>query len=229
MSIEPTQEYINLDKEKVADKNVEKTREKILQLLKLNGETTVGDLSQELGVSSVNIRGHLSRLERDGLVMMRCEKTQDRGRPSHLYKLTDKGHATFPSTYNQLASDVLNQVKRLFGIQAVRTICTGRMEEFLKQLQERCKEIPLDGTKMDELAKLLRSMGYICEVNESGNSEYVLTIKHCPISEVATDFPEICAAELKMQREALNAKVTLKRMIPQGGVSCYYRIVFNQK
>src|ERR1043166_6926754 len=76
-----------------SDKTTDKTREKILQLLKINGEMTVAALSEELEVSSVNIRGHLSRMDRDGLVSMRCEKGHDRGRPSHLYQLTEKGHA----------------------------------------------------------------------------------------------------------------------------------------
>src|SRR5690242_12296690 len=94
------------------------TREKILQLLKVNDEMTVGALSDELEVSGVNIRGHLSRLERDGLVVMRCENNHERGRPSHIYKLTEKGNQLFPSTYNHLASEVLRQVKRMFGLQA---------------------------------------------------------------------------------------------------------------
>jgi predicted ArsR family transcriptional regulator len=225
MSTEPISELT----EQSHDKTAEKTREKILQLLKMTGEMTVGELSHELDVSGVNVRGHLSRLERDGLVMMRSEKTDGRGRPSHIYKLTEKGHANFPSASNHLASELLTQVKRIFGVQAVRTIFAGRAEEFLKHLQEKFKDSNLDINKIDELAKLLRNMGYVCEVSENGNSEYVLNIKHCPISQVASEFPEVCAAELKMQREALNAKVTLKRTIPQGGGSCYYRIIFNQK
>src|SRR5437870_13452650 len=86
------------------------TRDKILELLRVNGEMTVGALSDELAVSGVNIRGHLSRLERDSLVTMRVVKSQERGRPSFLYKLTDKGHELFPSTSTHLASDVLRQV-----------------------------------------------------------------------------------------------------------------------
>lgn len=212
-----------------AENKIDKTREKILQLLKMHGEMTVGELSQELEVSGVNVRGHLSRLERDGLVSMRSENSHERGRPSHIYRLTDKGHATFPSSYNMLASDVLKQVKRIFGNQAVRSIFAGRADEFLQQLQERCKDKPLEGTKVSELADLLRSMGYIVEVSAVGTNEYMLTINHCPISEVATSFPEICAAELKMQREALDAKVSLRRTIPQGGAKCFYRILFHQK
>jgi predicted ArsR family transcriptional regulator len=187
---------------------------------------TVGALSEELSVSGVNIRGHLSRLERDGLVTMRCENNHERGRPSHIYKLTDKGHETFPSAYNHLASEVLRQVKRMFGLQAVRSIFAGRAEEFLQQLQERLKNKPLEVTKVSELAELLRSMGYLVEVSAIGSNEYMLTIKHCPISQVATDFPEVCAAELNMQRQALDAKVSLKRTIPKGGGGCFYRILF---
>ena len=206
---------------------VDKTREKVLQLLKVNGETTVASLSEELAVSGVNIRGHLSRLERDGLVDMRCEKSNDRGRPSHLYQLTEKGHSTFPSTYNHLASDVLKQVKQMFGLQAVRSIFAGRAEEFVHQLRDKFQGKPLEVTKISEVAELLRKMGYLVEVNAVGSHEYMLVIKHCPISQVASDFPEVCAAELNMQRQALGATVSLKRTIPQGGVGCYYRILFS--
>jgi predicted ArsR family transcriptional regulator len=207
----------------------DKTREKILQLLKINGEMPVSALSQELEVSGVNIRGHLSRMERDGLISMRCEKSQERGRPSYLYKLTEKGHANFPSAYNQLANDVLKQVKQLFGIQAVSSIFAGRAQEFLQQLQEKFKGAPLEITKISELAELLRKMGYLVDVNAIGNNEYMLTIKHCPISQVAADFPEVCTAELNMQRQALNAQVSLRKTIPQGSVSCHYHIIFHHK
>lgn len=207
----------------------DKTREKILQLLKINGEMPVSTLSEELNVSGVNIRGHLSRMERDGLISMRCEKSQERGRPSYLYKLTEKGYAHFPSAYNQLANDVLKQVKQIFGIQAISSIFAGRAQEFLQQLQEKFKGSPLEITKISELAELLRKMGYLVEVNAVGNSEYMLTIKHCPISQIATDFPEVCTAELNMQRQALNAQVSLRRTIPQGSNSCHYHIVFHSK
>lgn len=207
------------------------TRDRILELLKIHGEMTVSSLSQELAVSGVNIRGHLSRLERDGLVCMRIasDKAHERGRPSYLYKLTDKGHDLFPSAYNDLASDVLHQVKKLFGIQAVRDIFLGRAEQFLAQLHEKLKGNTLEVTKVSELAELLRKLGYIVEVEAVGFNEYMLTIKHCPISQIAADFPEVCAAELNMQRQALDAKVQLKRQIPRGGPNCYYRIHFKQQ
>lgn len=207
------------------------TRDKILELLKLNSEMTVAALSEELKVSGVNIRGHLSRLERDDLVSMRQDKSaeHERGRPSFLYKLTEKGHQVFPSSYNHLASDVLTQVKKLFGIQAIRSIFAGRAHDFLGQLQDKFKGKPLEVTKVSEIAELLRSLGYLVEVTAEGRNEYLLTIKHCPISQIATDFPEVCAAELKMQREALGAKVSLKRTIPRGGNSCFYRILFSGK
>ncbi len=207
----------------------DKTREKILQLLKINGEMTVGALSDELKVSGVNIRGHLSRMERDGLVSMRCEKLPERGRPSYLYKLTEKGNANFPSAYNQLATDVLKQVKQMFGMQAISSIFAGRAQEFLYQLQEKFKGKPLEVTKISELAELLRHMGYLVDVSAIGNNEYLLTIKHCPISQVAADFPEVCAAELNMQRQALDAQVSLRRTIPQGSTSCHYHIIFQNK
>ncbi len=202
------------------------TRDKILQLLKVNGEMTVQSLEEELEVSGVNIRGHLSRLERDGLVCMRSDKIHERGRPSYLYKLTDKGHELFPSTYDHLVSDVLRQVKRIFGNQAVRSIFAGRADEFLQGLQEKFQGKALDVTKVSELAELLRGLGYQVDVSAVGCNEYMLTIKHCPISQVAADFPEVCAAELNMQREALGAQVSLKRTIPHGGGGCYYRILF---
>ncbi|MEW6730263.1 MAG: transcriptional regulator [Acidobacteriota bacterium] len=205
------------------------TRDKILELLKVNGEMTVQALSEELKMSGVNVRGHLSRLERDELVSMRTEKHNERGRPSHLYKLTDKGHEIFPSSYETLAADVLRQVRRMFGHQAVRSIFAGRAEEFLQQLQQKLQGKALEVTKVSEMAELLRSLGYLVEVNAVGCNEYMLTIKHCPISQVATHFPEVCAAELNLQREALGAKVSLKRTIPHGGGGCYYRILFNTK
>jgi predicted ArsR family transcriptional regulator len=96
-------------------------------------------------------------------------------------------------------------------------------------LQERFRDKPLEVSRISELAELLRRLGYTVEVTAVGTSEYLLTIKHCPISNVAADFPEVCEAELQMQREALGAKVSLNRTIFQGGSNCHYRILFQQK
>ena len=90
------------------------TRQEILQHLQRNGRATVKELGQLLGLTSTGIRQHLTVLERDGLVLAR-EERGGVGRPTLVYSLTDKAEALFPRSYDELANNLLEEIRASEG------------------------------------------------------------------------------------------------------------------
>jgi DNA-binding MarR family transcriptional regulator len=70
------------------------SRENILLLLKKRGPMSVNELKKELNITGPAIRQHLMFLEGEGLVD-HAVKRQSIGRPTHLYKLTEKAEDFF--------------------------------------------------------------------------------------------------------------------------------------
>ena len=76
-----------------------KSQEKILQRLKTRGEQSVKILSNQLDMTTMGVRQHLAELENKGFVTQTREEKQTRGRPVHLWRLTQTGHQRFPDGY----------------------------------------------------------------------------------------------------------------------------------
>ena len=67
---------------------MERTRDEVLRLLHEQGDHSVAELAQAIGVSDSSVRRHLDLLEADGLVVTRMERIP-RGRPITRYALSE--------------------------------------------------------------------------------------------------------------------------------------------
>jgi predicted ArsR family transcriptional regulator len=91
------------------------TKAEILALLKRNGGHSVGELAAALHLASITIRQHLTRLQRDGLVV--AERWSQGSNRSHfLYRLTAKAHAAaFPRRSDRLVELLVRDIGHLDG------------------------------------------------------------------------------------------------------------------
>jgi predicted ArsR family transcriptional regulator len=88
------------------------TKAEILALLKRSGHT-VSELAAELGLASITIRQHLTRLQRDALVVAE-QRSGLSGRPHYVFRLTAKAHAAaFPGRSDRLVELLLREVGTL--------------------------------------------------------------------------------------------------------------------
>lgn len=91
------------------------TRTEILTLLKRNGGHSVAELARELGLAPITVRQHLTRLERDGLLLSE-RGTRESGRPHHVYRLTAKAHAAaFPRRTDRIIELLVREIEGLEG------------------------------------------------------------------------------------------------------------------
>ena len=146
----------------------ERTKKRLLELMNRHGALTAQDLAQKLEISVPAARRHLSDLQVQGLIGMNIERPSGRGRPQHVFALTEQGEATFPKNYSSLCIDVLRHVEQVFGEKAVLKIFESRNVDLAAVLREAAPEgLPL-AERLERMAAVLTEAGFDAVVESSG-------------------------------------------------------------
>ncbi|GGO19827.1 helix-turn-helix transcriptional regulator [Deinococcus humi] len=202
----------------------ERTKVRLLELVKRHGPQTAQDLAARLEVSVPAARRHLGDLQEQGLLLSRTERPGGRGRPQHVFSLTERGEAAFPRTYSGLCVDVLRHVEGLFGDGAVLKVLDARNVEIAARLQNDLpNHLPLED-RIRRLAVLLTDMGFD-PVLEKDGADWCLTQRNCPNLTVARQYSQLCDSELRLYAELLGTRVVRESRIACGQAACRYRIV----
>ena len=197
------------------------TRMRILQLLKMRAGMTVGQLTEALHISQMGVRQHLVILESEELIAYYREK-QGRGRPRHIYQLTDEANSLFPTTYANFAVGLMHEVAKFNGPGFINKVFRGRMKSQLETYQQRLAGKALR-ERIEELARIRDEEGYMARFEEA-EDDYILTEHNCPIAVIAHEYPYVCEIELALFRQSLDAKVVREEHLRQGSHKCCYRI-----
>ena len=113
------------------------TRSEILILLKRSGGRSVAELAGELGLAPITVRQHLTRLERDGLLIAdRCHNGT--GRPHYVFRLTAKAHAAaFPRRSDRLIELLVREIGNMDGSELEGISSSERMCLVLRRVAQR--------------------------------------------------------------------------------------------
>ncbi|WP_407538755.1 transcriptional regulator [Deinococcus radiomollis] len=197
------------------------TKARLLELVKRHGSPTAQALAQELDISLPAARKHLCDLQEAGLIASRTEKPGGRGRPQHVYALSDRGESTFPKSYASLCSDVLRHIEDLFGEGAVLQVLNARQAEMYSRLAAGIQgELP---ERVQTLALKLREAGYAAEALEEDGVWYLVE-RNCPALKVAREYGQMCESELKLYSDLLGVPVVRESRIACGAAECRYRL-----
>jgi predicted ArsR family transcriptional regulator len=200
---------------------VQKSRQVILDFLKQRERATLDELSAESGLAPMSVRGHLSVLERDGLITYE-ELRGKIGRPKFVYSLTDRGHDQFPSSYHILCNRVLaaaTSASADAGPDLASRIAEGWADDHKSRVAGKTL-----GQQVNVLAAIRSEEGAMA-FSEARGDGFVLHQRHCPASCVAAKFPQIiCTAEIGFIRRLLNASVERVSWALNGDSTCSYLI-----
>ena len=198
------------------------SRRQILLALKERGGLTADVLAEMLQISAVAVRRHLDNLKHSGLIEYR-ELRQGMGRPSFIYSLTEKTDHIFPRNYEELAQEVIDTIRDLYGQDAVDAIFDKRFEK-IKEIYKK----QIDGQTLEEriaqLAQLRQQDGYMAIWQDNDDGTFIMTERNCPIQSVAAGSCEACAQDLQLFVELLDADVSREDHLMQGDDSCSYQI-----
>ena len=197
------------------------TKARLLELVKRLGAPTAQALARELDISVPAARKHLCDLQESGLIASRTEKPCGRGRPQHVYVLSDRGESTFPKSYATLCSDVLRHVQVLFGEGAVLQVLSSRQAELHSRLSP---VIQGDlAQRVHTLAQTLQEAGYASEAFQEDGVWYLVE-RNCPALKVAREYSQMCGSELQLYTDLLGVPVVRETRIACGAAECRYRI-----
>ena len=194
-----------------------------MRLLKVKGPMMADELSKHIEISTVGVRGHLTSLERDGLVSFQTER-RGVGRPRYVYSLTDQGDEMFPRTYPQVANGLLDALRSLDGEIAIDRIFEKRTEWLAPQYSSRMMDKALS-ERVAELAAIRTEEGYMADWEQVSEDEFLLREQNCAIFQLANKTPQACSFELELFRRVLDgASVNRDDHMMSGDGMCTYVI-----
>lgn len=192
----------------------------LLEMLRVEGRAGISELEAGLGVTATAVRQRLERLMRAGLVE-RSSISRGRGRPSHVYSLTDKGRRVGGDNFQDLAMVLWREV-RTVSDPAVRRGLLTRIGTALADRYRASVAGNSPKERLERAAAIMRERQISCGVSSTEGDLPVLVSYSCPYPELAEQDRGICAAERLMLQELVGAPVQLSECRLDGGSCCKF-------
>jgi predicted ArsR family transcriptional regulator len=198
------------------------TRGAVVQLLLEAGPITASQIGLRLGLSAAGVRRHLDALLEAGDAQANAAASwqqSGRGRPAKRYRLTAAGRAKLGHTYDDLAAAAMRQLREIGGDEAVRSFARRRIDIILSGVPVAAGDVEAGA---ERVAAALTGAGYATTTARVGGPVTGVQIcqHHCPVSHVASEFPELCEAEQEAMAEVLGTHVQRLATIANGDCAC---------
>lgn len=191
----------------------------ILDLLRKREVLTVSELADSMGVTATAVRQRLTRLLAQQLIRREAAK-EGRGRPSHYYRLTDKGQRETGSNFADLAMALWHEVRAIKDSEVRR----GLLQRISSRLVESYRGRMGQGRdeRMESVVELFRDRQVPFEVDRSNPQLPVLTALACPYPELAEQDRSICSLERMMFSELVGENLRLSSCRLDGERCCSF-------
>jgi len=201
---------------------VEHSDRQFLERLHQLGGGTVQEICADLGVTATAVRQRLVRLQ--GLEMVARELVRaSRGRPHHVYRVTQAALCELGDNYAELAQILWRELRNIEE-PSIRERLVSRVEDALvEQFGKVAARAPLSD-RMSQLTSALRDRGFQVEMDRSGPLP-ILRENSCPYYELASEDPAICELEQAVFRRVLGADVKLTQCCLDGHRCCEFQAV----
>lgn len=203
------------------------TRETILQLIIERGPITAANLAKLLYLTPAAVRRHIGVLEEDAAIEVHETMPTTRarrGRPARHYVATLEGQSTMKNQYSAIATDALDFIRQELGPEMIETFANKRIEEFEEKYRAELDKAGDDPTsRAQALTKKLSEDGYAASLRTVGpRGGYALQLcqGHCPVQQVAGEFPELCEAETQAFSRLLGVHVQRLATLAGGDHVC---------
>jgi predicted ArsR family transcriptional regulator len=198
---------------------VEPGDRQFLERLHALGGGTVQEICADLEVTATAVRQRLVRLQALNLVSRELVRS-GRGRPHHVYRVTQAGLCELGDNYAELAQILWREMNKIED-RSVRERLVSRVEDALvEQFGKAGGRGPL-ADRMHQLTTALRDRGFQVEMDQSGLLP-ILRENSCPYFELASEDPAICELEQAVFRRVLGADVKLTHCCLDGHHCCEF-------
>jgi len=196
----------------------------LLDVLRKQPGLSVTKLAISFEVTATAIRQRLTRLMDRGLVE-RSQVKAERGRPTHIYKLTEAGRRQCGSNFADLAVALWEEI-RLIREPDVRKGLLARVSKRLAEAYSDQIEGETLTERMEAVSQLFAGKDIPFEVDHSGDLP-VLTALACPYPELAEQDRSICAMERMLLSEMIGDSVKLNQCRLDGDTCCTFEASLN--
>jgi DeoR family suf operon transcriptional repressor len=193
----------------------------ILDMLRKCESLSIGQMSEAMGVTATAVRQRLTRLMAQAYIERYASKA-GRGRPSHRYRLTDKGRRKTGENFADLAIALWQEIRSVED-PAIRR---GLFQRISSRMAEVYRDQIVGETvdeRMGSLAQLFQDRKIPLEVDRDGKLP-VLKAHACPYPELAEQDRTICAMEKMMFSEAIGAELRLDECRLDGEDCCTFTL-----
>ncbi len=181
---------------------------------------TIQEICDSVGVTATAVRQRLGRLESLNLVVRETVRA-GRGRPHHVYRVSDTGLRYLGENYRDLAHILWRAIHEIPD-ESVRDEVLSRIRDgFVGRFGRVAPDSNLT-ERVFQLQESLASRGFLVECGQLGELP-ILREKSCPYSELASQDPSICQMEREVFSRILNADVALTQCCLDGSGYCEFR------
>ena len=195
------------------------TRERVLQTLLLNPNSTINDLATAVDINTISVRHHLTSLQAEGFVEAQ-EERHGVGRPRLVYSLTEDGMERFPTKYLRLTTRLLSQMKETIPGPMVAQLFNQVAEDLADQYAADIKGLNME-ERLDFVKELLAQEGFTVEW-ELKDGQYEIHEISCPYYQIGVAHPEVCTMDQTLISRMLAVPANKVQCILNGGAHCTY-------
>lgn len=203
------------------------TRDRILQTLLNNPQSTITDLAEAVEINAISVRHHLTNLQLDGFVKA-DEVRHGVGRPHLVYSLTDNGLEKFPTRYLQLTNLLLTELKQRMPEAEIQSIFSKMAKDLASEHSEKLSNLSLE-EKLEFVKKTLSEQGFSIEWEKTEEDVYTIREISCPFIHVGQAHPEVCMMDQTLISSILSIPTEKIECVLDGDNQCAYKIRQNMK
>jgi len=209
----------------------ERTRDRVLNAVLEHGPVSAAELGDLLGFTPAAVRRHLDHLARTGVIEVKrvARAGAGAGRPARRYVLSSQGQSSLGDDYLNIASSALKRLQEMAGPEAVREFA---VERFADMERRYAPEVEAAGPDITARARALSSAlardGYVASAASieakaplpAALSSVQLCQGHCPVQQLAAQFPVFCDVETEVFSRLVGVDVRRLSTLARGGHVC---------
>ena len=209
----------------------ERTRDRVLSAVLEHGPISAAELGDLLGFTPAAVRRHLDHLARSGVIEVKraARAGAGAGRPARRYVLSSQGQSSLGNDYLDIATLALKQLQEMAGDEAVRKFAVERFADMERRYApEIAKAGPDITARARALSEALSRDGFVASAASieakaplpAALSSVQLCQGHCPIQQLAAQFPVFCDVETEVFARLVGVDVRRLSTLARGGHVC---------
>jgi DeoR family suf operon transcriptional repressor len=210
---------------------MQQTRQQILEILHERGDATVDELVSAITerisheITAVTVRHHLDILRSEELVTAPLIRHRSSpGRPQHVFGLTEKALAHFPNNYQNLADNLLKQIKATLPSMEVNVILERMADHMVASAGTLSPSLE---ARLDQVVHYLSEQGYDAAWEKCAEG-FILRTRNCPYRAIAHDHGELCGMDSRLVAGLVGIVPRRLGRIAEDNESCDYLIPVKQ-